>query len=268
MSARPFLRWAGSKTKLLAKLEKFWSPEYSRYIEPFMGSATLFFHVCPARALLSDMNAELVHAFMVVKYRPDELHDELVSLPIGKEEYYRIRSLNPADLSELKRAARFIYLNRFCFNGIYRTNMRGEFNVPYSASKTGAIPSLEQIRSASKSLSSAELINGDFEDILLENAQKGDFVYLDPPYAVANRRIFRQYGPDTFGLDDLARLSALLEELDNRGVKFLLSYALSREALETFKNWNCTRVKTQRNVAGFSRHRRTAIEVMASNVDA
>lgn len=263
-SGTPFLRWAGSKKRLLPKLVNYWDDGFIRYIEPFMGSAALFFAIKPSNAILSDINSELVETFSAVRDHPRAVYNRLFRLPLGKDAYYQIRQEDASRLPTLDRAARFVYLNRFCFNGLYRTNKNGKFNVPYAASKTGRLLSQEELYKAAKVLSVAQIKARDFEETL-QNLQPGDFVYMDPPYAVQNRRIFRQYGPDCFGTEDLARLASALPLIERCGATFLVSYAMCREALEAFKGWHIRRAQTQRSVAGFSRHRRKAVELLVSN---
>ena len=263
-TAKPFLRWAGSKKRLIPKLSPYWGNGYARYIEPFMGSAALFFAIEPTNAVLSDVNSDLVETFCAVRDHPRAVFNRLVRLPLGKEAYYQIRQLNAPQLPPLDRAVRFLYLNRFCFNGLYRTNGEGKFNVPYSDSKTGNLPSLDELRKAASALSCAKILARDFIETLNE-VQADDFVYMDPPYAVQNRRIFRQYGPASFGIEDLARLATSLPEIDKRGATFLVSYAMCREAMEAFSGWHIRRAHTQRSIAGFSRHRRKAVEIFVSN---
>jgi DNA adenine methylase len=235
--ATPFLRWAGSKRKLLPKLMPYWGSGYRRYIEPFAGSGALFFALRPGKALLSDINGELIEAMELVRDSPAEIHGLLSRMRHTKDEYYRIRSQDRKSLGARGRVTRFIYLNRYCFNGLYRTNLAGQFNVPFAASGTGDIPSLETFLENAKRLGAARLVQGDFDTVVRAEVKKGDFVYLDPPFAVENRRIFRQYGPQTFGIDDLARLSALLREIEARGAHFLLSYACCKEVREYFGDW-------------------------------
>jgi DNA adenine methylase len=263
-NSKTFLRWAGSKKRLIPKLFPYWGEGCTRYVEPFMGSAALFFAIEPSKAILSDINSDLVETFCAVRDHPRAVHNRLLRLPLGKEAYYQLREEDASRLSALDRAARFVYLNRFCFNGLYRTNMSGKFNVPYAASKTGQLPTQCDLLESSKALSRASIKARDFEKTI-QDVQAGDFVYMDPPYAVQNRRIFRQYGPDCFGTDDLSRLASALPEIDRCGATFLVSYAMCREALEVFKGWHIRRAYTQRSVAGFSRHRRKAMEILVSN---
>ncbi len=262
----PFLRWAGSKRRLLPKLSNYWNNEYRRYVEPFVGSAALFFAIRPSSALLSDVNAGLIEAFTLIRDDVAGVYERLVRIPLGSKSYYALRAEDPLTRKPLDRAARFVFLNRFCFNGLYRTNAKGSFNVPYAPTGTGDLPSWRHLQACSALLSGVELIRGDFEEILLENVEAQDFVYLDPPYAVENRRVFRQYGPETFGTSDLRRLSMVLDEIHSRGAHFVLSYAWCREATIAFRKWPARRVYTQRNIAGFARHRRRAAELIVSNV--
>ena len=261
---RPFLRWAGSKRQLLLRLGSFWSDEYSRYVEPFMGSACLFFALNPRNALLGDLNGELVQSFMAVRDHPTAVWHRLSRMRLGRRAYYQVRGADVAKLNEIDRAARLIYLNRFCFNGLYRTNAQGEFNVPHSAARTGDLPTLKELKQNSERLRNAEIHHTDFEETLSKTVE-GDFVYMDPPYAVGNRRIFRQYGPDSFGIEDLRRLSASLKEIHSRNVRFVLTYAYCKEALDMLRGWDMMRVYSHRNIAGFAKHRRRAAELIVSN---
>jgi DNA adenine methylase len=185
--------------------------------------------------------------------------------PRGASHYYRIRSAPVSRYSPPEQAARFIYLNRYCFNGLYRTNRRGEFNVPYGPPKSGADINEEAILAAARLLRQATLLNSDFA-ITLEHARPGDFVYLDPPYVVASRRIFAEYGANSFGHADLARLGTTLSQLDSAGVKFAITYAESAEARKLFSRWPTTRVWTKRNISGFAAARRGVYEILATNV--
>ena len=149
----PFLRWAGSKRKLLSKLRPYWDRgSFQRYVEPFMGSACLFFELQPRRAILGDTNRPLVETFQAVARYPKAISQRLARLPRDEATYYKMRSLESDTLSYLDRAVRFVFLNRYCFNGIYRTNSRGEFNVPYGGDRTGNAPSEEAIVRCSKLL--------------------------------------------------------------------------------------------------------------------
>ncbi len=261
----PFLRWAGSKRKLLPQLAQYWGADHKRYVEPFMGSACLFFFLEPNSALLNDVNVELVNAFSAIRRYPKAVYNLVTQLPQTSEDYYFIRSLDPLQMKSIARAARFIYLNRFCFNGLYRTNKDGDFNVPYGPHKSGSIPSLEALRLCSNSLKGASLCTEDFESFVLRNVKKGDFVYLDPPYALSNKRVFRQYNAQTFGVEDIDRLDKLLEEVDRRGATFVLSYADCEEIAMVADKWTPSKVQIRRNIAGFADQRRLDTELIVTN---
>ena len=263
----PFIRWAGSKRKLLPDLREYWetSGKVNRYIEPFAGSACFFFFLEPNAAILGDTNRGLIEMLETVRDQPVRVHEQLMQFPLGKDSFYAVRDASIDTPDRCIRAARFIYLNRFCFNGIYRTNNAGKFNVPYGGGATGDVPTLHELLSAREALRGAKLVVGDFEKTLA-CADEGDFVYMDPPYSVSNRRVFKQYGPSVFGLNDMHRLAAQLVQLDEKGAKFVLSYACCPQAMQLFSGWNLRRRLTNRNIAGFSTHRRQAVELMFSNI--
>lgn len=263
---RSFLRWAGSKRRILPELVSRWNEAQpvGRYVEPFMGSAGLFFRIQPKSAILGDLNEELVETYEGIRADPGVIHEELSRFPTGKTSYYRIRKLDPQGLTSTERSARFIYLNRYCFNGLYRTNLNGDFNVPYGGGRTGSTPSLQQLREVQAVLQRAELVSGDFEAVL-RKVRKGDFVYMDPPYAVERRRVFREYAANPFGVEDLERFTAAVRDIDELGAKFLISYAYSREALTFFSGWKQRKIYVQRNVGGFADRRRKAAELLIAN---
>jgi DNA adenine methylase len=179
--------------------------------------------------------------------------------------YYKIReSFSAKTRPSCRLAAEFIYLNRFCFNGLFRTNLSGHFNVPYAPAGTGDLPSFDELQGISRVLNRATIVHSDFEAVI-RSTTVGDFIYADPPYAVENRRVFRQYSPTTFGRHDLERLSEALIRADKRGVKFVLSYAHCKEAFEYFGMWPSKRIYVTRNISGFAMHRRKAGELIFSN---
>lgn len=265
---KPFLRWAGSKRRLLPRLLGYWSDKYCRYVEPFMGSACLFLAISPGRGRLNDLNQNLVNAFKAIVAHPKDVYSRYESMPRKKNYYYDLRSRAFLTDDHVQAAANFLYLNRNCFNGLFRTNKDGIFNVPFSASRTGTIVSWEEFAASAEALRHAVFSSLDFEDFVERHVARGDFVYLDPPYAVRNRRIFNQYGPDTFGLDDLRRLARVLETIDQRESTFVLSYADCQQARDLFARWNIRRVSTVRNISGFTAHRKSARELIISNMDA
>ncbi|MGA8580185.1 MAG: Dam family site-specific DNA-(adenine-N6)-methyltransferase [Bryobacteraceae bacterium] len=262
----PFLRWAGSKRRMLPVLRSYWnSSSHKRYLEPFAGSACLFFSLHPPRAVLGDLNPELIGTYLEIKYRVAGVIAQLAGLRQSKKQYLALRSVSPCLLDASARAARFIYLNRFCFNGLYRTNLLGKFNVPYSGDRCGALPSAGLLQKCSRSIRNARLINADFECVL-ELARKGDFVYMDPPFAVRARRVFREYDPSAFTHEDTARLRSWMEKLAAERISFVVSYAESEEADILRKGFDYQTVSLRRNIAGFAAHRTLHNEVLISNI--
>ena len=267
LEPKPFLRWAGSKRKLLPILIKYWKPTYHRYFEPFVGSAQLFYSIKEhSKFVLSDKNNELIETYLRIRNNPYEVHRILKGFTNSKKSYYEIRALNPRDLGVNQRAARFIFLNWLCFNGLYRTNVNGQFNVPYSGESAKSLDNWSLLKRASGKLQSALILEGDFEVVVRSKLGANDFVYLDPPYALENQRIFTQYCNHTFGLKDIERLSALLEYINSSGSFFLMSYANTAKTSEIFKHWNVREVLVQRNIAGFSEYRRKSSELLITNI--
>ncbi len=260
----PFLRWAGSKRQLLPVLSEYWLDSYERYIEPFAGSACLFFHLQPKKAVLGDINMELIRTYREIKYRLPAVIDSLRNMKNSKESYEMMREFDTSKWSSPHLAARFIFLNRFCFNGLYRTNSKGKFNVPYGGAKSGSVPSPDALRSCSHALKNAKLMPADFERVL-ETVRPGDFVYLDPPFSVHSRRVFKEYGALVFNENDVRRLRGWMEVLSEKRIPFLVSYAESDEADFLRRGFNTTRVYVRRNIAGFARNRSLSSEFLISS---
>ncbi len=260
--AKPFIRWAGSKKKLLSNLKENSPDDYKRYVEPFCGSACLFFYLNPECALLSDFNEDLINAYVQVRENPD-IYRSLKSLPVGKEFYYEMRSKDVSLLNEYDRAIRFIYLNRYCFNGIYRTNKSGQFNVPYG-SKTGSFPSEYEFSKIRAALSRAEISVGDFRKTI-ERVQEADFVYLDPPYS-AGGRYTGEYGDGSFDATSLPDLYESLGSISRKGAYFLLSYRGDDLVVEELKEkYIVEEVSVKRHVSGFKKSWDTAKEILVRN---
>lgn len=262
----PLLRWAGSKRRLLPLLSQYWNSSFTKYVEPFAGSAALYFRLQPPVAVLSDINSELILTLKGVQRSPAAVSRILSKWQPDKETYYRLRSIDPEKLSKSGRAARFIFLNKLSFNGLYRTNLSGVFNVPFSGSKTGSLPTAESLNDYSKALSRTKLVAKDFEAVVKTEATKGAFVYLDPPYFLTSAQVFTEYNSSPFCSDDLDRLERTLTLLHRRGAHFLLSYQKTAEIADRFRKWNQKSVRLHRNVSGFAGYRRSTTELLISNV--
>lgn len=263
---KPILRWAGSKRHSVGVLAEYWERAgATRYVEPFAGSAALFYRVGARRALLGDLNAELIHTYRTIKREPRGVGRVLRRWPGDAATYYRLRALKPSSLTPTQRAARFLFLNRWCFNGIYRTNKNGEFNVPFGGQRVGPPVSDSELVETASILQRARLVCGDFEDTLAAVAPS-DFVFMDPPYSVRGKRVFNDYSARGFGEVDLRRLRLQLERLDALGARFVVSYADSIEGKWLARGFEVATISVHRNVGGFRSRRRRAVEILISNV--
>jgi DNA adenine methylase len=194
-----------------------------RYFEPFLGGAAVFFHLGHPHSFLSDSNRDLVELYQVVQQDVEGLIELLRIHRNDRDYYYQIRSQDPAALAPSQRAARLIYLNKTCFNGLYRVNSRGQFNVPFGRHKNPAICDADGLRAASAALQYAELSVRDFESVL-DGAQAGDFIYFDPPYQPINKTSsFTSYTAGKFGEEEQRRLAAVYSQLAERGCFVMLS---------------------------------------------
>lgn len=257
------LRWAGSKRAILPALLDRVPPSYCRYIEPFVGSACLFFSLAPPRAVLTDLNTELIRFYRTLRHRPKDVGRALAALPRDANTYYAIRAHDPRQLPAVERAARFLYLNRMAFNGVYRTNRRGQFNVPLGR-RVGAFPQPGKITAAGRLLRNATLLAGDFE-VALDDVVPGDFVYLDPPYSRSPADNYGVYGYGSFDGRHLDRLLNAVMEIDRRGAHFLLSYTDSQGLADRLSTFRIEHVAVTAQVGGRRERRSTREEVLVSN---
>jgi DNA adenine methylase len=227
--AAPFLRWAGGKRGLARRLVDL-APENAaqrRYVEPFLGAGSLFFALAPQEAILGDANAHLVSCYRHIRDSAPAVASQLRhhAAAHGIRYYYRVRDLYNRTSASPARAAHFIYLNQACFNGVFRVNESGEFNVPIGSKKKPNLPTAGELERVARQLKQAKLVAGDFETTLAL-AKKGDFVYLDPPYPPLNgTAYFAHYTKDRFAADDQERLAKLVRELDARGCAVMVSNA-------------------------------------------
>ncbi len=263
--AKPFIRWAGSKKQLVEKIAELAPTKFKRYIEPFTGSACVFFRLNPRRAILGDSNMELMATYRAISKNPRGVYQIFKSFGDPAKSYYKIRGESVHKRTETWKAARFLYLNRHCFNGIYRTNLNGDFNVPLG-SRFGEFPSLKEFTKAAAALKRAKIVTGDFSG-LLKLIKKGDFVYLDPPYASASKKDRNEYGNGSFKPKDIPRLFIFLKRIHKIGAKFLLSYSVADDFLEELPRPVKTFVKARRTVASDPKKRRVELEVLLRNQD-
>ena len=214
---QPFVKWAGGKSGLMSQLSPLFPKAFRTYFEPFIGGAAVFLHLTPDRSVLSDINPRLIDCYLAIKQDPDGLFERLVALKArhSKDHYYSVRErLNhTADLSVVEVAAMMIYINKTCFNGLYRENRRGHFNVPVGSHRDRSIFSEANIFAVAQQLRSAKIRCRPFESVL-EEAEMGDFVYFDPPYAPVSRTSsFTSYSIDGFDAFDQKRLYEVFDTL-------------------------------------------------------
>ncbi|GBD37426.1 Modification methylase DpnIIA [bacterium HR36] len=224
---RPFLKWAGGKTQLVEALRQRIPRPLATYHEPFLGSGALFFHLYREgflrQAVLSDINAELMDTYRAIRDHVEAVVALLAHYPYDRDFYYRIREQDPRSLSLPERAARMIYLNKTGYNGLYRVNRQGKFNVPFGRHKKPCYCDPENLRAVSQALQQVELYCASFETVL-ERAQPGDFVYFDPPYVPVSRTAhFTSYHSAGFGHQEQERLRDIVLTLTQRGVRVMLS---------------------------------------------
>ncbi|MEC4985188.1 MAG: DNA adenine methylase [Oscillatoria sp. PMC 1068.18] len=220
---RPFLKWAGGKTKLISQYLPY-IPQFNNYFEPFLGGGALFFYLQPKKAFLSDINEELINVYCCVRDRPAELltHLKTHQAQHDPQYYYQIRASFPQ--TNIARAARLIYLNKTCFNGLYRENSQGKFNVPIGKYKNPKIYQPELLFAASQALQNQKIKSYSFEQILNYAQTSDDFVYFDPPYYPLNSTSsFTNYSRHSFAAAEQIKLQQICLKLAQRGVKFMIS---------------------------------------------
>jgi DNA adenine methylase len=254
---RPIVKWAGGKTKLLSELVARMPGEMRTYAEPFSGGAALFFAIADQsekyarkfdRAILADRNEELVITYNAVKRDADSVIRELAEYKYDRDLFYATRSKNPKTLTDAARAARLLFLNRTCFNGLWRVNSKGEFNVPFGRYKNPTICDPDGLRAASRALARAEIVHSDFADVT-RDLGRGDFVYFDPPYApVSSTADFTAYAAGGFGHADQVRLTTEVEALRDRGALVMLSNADTPETRALYKDFTLAVVGVSRSI--------------------
>jgi len=265
---KPFLKWAGGKRWLVDNFPNIFYYNFNKYIEPFLGSGAVFFHLKPKKAILSDSNYDLIQTYESIKGEPEKVWKKLLehSRKHNDEYYYKVRASSPK-LSATK-AAKFIYLNRTCFNGLYRVNLKGEFNVPKGSKKTVIFPD-DDFSKNSKLLNRAALCVNDFETII-NKANDNDFIYVDPPYTVKhNKNNFIKYNEKIFSWKDQVRLSKVLTIAAERGAFILISNANHESIKQLYSDnlWYKKDVKRHSIIASKSQYRKKTSEILVSNYE-
>lgn len=249
-SNKPLVKWPGGKRQLLGPLGRYIPQDYGKYIEPFFGGGALYFHLSPQDAIVNDINAELINFYLVLKNEPKALINSISKYRRTKDDYYRIRSYDVNSLSRVQRASRFLYLNKSCFNGLYRVNKSGNFNVPYAGYKNRAIYDVESIYSMSTALQGALIKNEDFKDTLRNNAEEGDLIFLDPPYLPSpGTELFNRYNSSTFSFQDHKELALIVAELERKGCHILLTSSCNNFIRDLYPQMNIELVPVRRSIS-------------------
>ncbi|MGL6343392.1 MAG: DNA adenine methylase [Waterburya sp.] len=266
---RPFLKWAGGKSKLLPEISKRLPPDYEQYFEPFLGGGAVFFFLNPKQAYLLDVNSELINTYCVVRDYVDELIDDLKRHIYNKDYYYNIRnidrSLEYKNWNNIQKASRFIYLNKTCYNGLHRLNSRREFNTPMGKYKNPKIVDEENLKACSKALQNVEIIAENFSAIESKITSQ-DLVYFDPPYVPLSKTAnFTAYSHNRFDEVKQIELYELCNRLNSRGIRFILSNSSAPLVLELYKSFNIEFVQAARFINSRSDKRGQIPEVIVTN---
>jgi len=266
VSPRPFLKWAGGKGKLIQQYIPYLPKKFKTYYEPFLGGAAVFFYLNPPSGTLTDINAELVNAYRCVRDNVEELilNLEAHQLRHCRDYYYEVRQ-SPG-VTNIEKAARLIYLNKTCFNGLYRENSKGAFNVPIGKYKNPKICNSALLRSVSAALQNAQINVRPFEDILEHASSCDDFVYFDPPYhPLSPTSNFTAYSRYSFSQDDQIRLKYVFAELAERGVKVMLSNSDCKFIRELYSDFNINSIIAPRLINSDVRKRGNITELLITS---
>lgn len=249
LKMRPILKWAGGKQQLLPHLLSKVPGDYNRYIEPFLGGGALFFALKPLGAIISDSNPELMHLYQTVANNVEGIIEALMELKTDKESYYELRAIDTSSLSDIEKAARTVYLNRICFNGLFRVNKSGKFNVPYGKYKNPRICHVDELRAASEILKRSTLLCADYKDVLAKYAETGDFVYLDPPYLpISKYADFKRYTKEQFYEEDHIELAEEVKRLHESGCHVLLTNSNHPLVYDLYNGFKIEVFQTRRNI--------------------
>lgn len=272
---KPFLKWAGGKRQLQevlrANLPKQWDKNSKFYFEPFIGGGAMFFDLQPPRATISDRNPELINCYEVIRNAVDELIEELKKHKSEESYYYNLRDWDRNDIlrtkSPVESAARIIFLNKTCYNGLFRVNSSGQFNVPFGRYSNPNILDVSVLKAVSEYLQSSKIniFNQDFQ-AAVQDAQEGDFIYFDPPYdPVSSTASFTSYYTNKFNKDEQVRLKETVDELNHRGCHILLSNAYTDFIRDLYSDYQQVKVLATRSINSVATKRGSVEEILIKN---
>lgn len=260
--AKPVLKWAGGKTQIVDDLMERLPKKYGKYIEPFFGGGALFFALEPRSAVIADINPELVNLYTAIRDELPAVIKHLKAHRNDEEHFYEVRAQNWQSLAAAEAAARTIFLNRTCFNGLYRVNRSGGFNVPFAGYSNPKILDVENLHAASESLQGIEIIQGDYKAVLAANAEPGDLVFLDPPYLpISKYSDFKRYTKEQFYEEDHIELAAEVERLHELGCHVVLTNSNHPLVHELYRGFKTDILQTKRHISSRG-DRRTGEDVV------
>lgn len=270
----PFVKWVGGKRQLLNKIEKYIPNQFSKYYEPFVGGGAVLFHIQPKNVVINDSNGELINAYNVIKESSEELIEDLKKHKNEEKYFYEIRGIDRKKekylkLSNIQRASRIIFLNKTCYNGLFRVNSSGEFNSPFGRYKNPNIVNDITIRAVGSYLSKNEIqiLNTDYEKTL-SKIRMGGFVYLDPPYdPISDSSCFTGYTKNGFERTEQVRLKKVCDKLNDKGIKFLLSNSSTDFIRDLYKDYNIFSIKAKRAINSKGDGRGEITEVLVRNYE-
>lgn len=270
---RPFTKWVGGKRQLIFELDSLLPKSFNTYYEPFIGGGAFFFHLLPKKAVINDLNSDLILSYLAIR---DDLQNLLIELKNhdknnSKEYFLYLRNYDRNgkldSLSNTQKAARIMYMLRVCFNGMYRVNSKNQFNVPYGKYKNPKIVDEELLNNISEYLKTSDvhIMNTDFE-IALKNCERGDLVYLDPPYVpVSKTSSFTSYTNLGFNDEEQLKLKNTFDNLTKKGVYCILSNSYSSLILDLYKDYKIHKVKANRNINSVGSKRGPITEIIITN---
>lgn len=265
-SPRPFLKWAGGKSRLIPQYQKYLPTHYQRYFEPFLGGAALFFHLCPSSAIISDINPDLVNVYRCVQQNVEALVSWL-TIHVHhhcQDYYYEMRAKSPNSMVE--KAARTIYLNKTCFNGLYRLNSQGGFNVPMGRYKKPRICDPDLLRAASQALQGCEIQQQSFQALRHQRITSQDFIYFDPPYfPLSSTSKFTSYSREAFTAADQIELRNVFAELAEQGASIMLSNSDCEFIREIYQDFQVHPITAARSINSNPQKRGKIQEVLITS---
>jgi DNA adenine methylase Dam len=255
LSTKPFLKWAGGKTQMLEPILSHLPNDFNNYIEPFIGGGAVFFSLGHRKSIISDLNEELIITYIEVRDNVEMLIKNLSRHSHTEEHFYATRQMDLTTLSNSERAARLIFLNKTCFNGLYRVNKKGEFNVPYGKGK-GSFLNEENLKSASLALKETKIIHSEYSKVIKQYAKRNDFIFLDPPYQpVGKNADFKRYTKEFFYEKDQIQLAEEFKSLVKRGCKVMLTNSDHPFILDLYKDYEIIVCNTKRMISSSSKTR-------------